>query len=120
MLMSNACFRNPEDAERILGSYSSMLGISGDLITEVVRLRDLKMRSKTGEISGSAIFSEEFAKDYPAYKGMRFYIPIRLKSANLRDGYVSQFWIPMNPFYPKDTNTGKKAKKRDWSRGGDN
>lgn len=110
--------RNPEDASKILSNYSVMLRISEDLVTEVVRLRDLKIRSKTGEISGSAIFSEEFAKDYPAYKGIRSYISIRLKPADLRDGYVSQFWMDINPFYPKDTNTGKKAIKRDWSRGG--
>lgn len=112
--------RNPEDAAKILSNYSRMLHISEDLLKEVIKLRELKIRSKTGEISGSAMFNEEFAKDYPDYKGIRFDIPIRLKPADLRDGYVAQFWIPMNPFYPKDANTGQKAKKRDLSRGGDN
>ena len=109
--------KNPEDASRILSNYSRMLYISEDLLREVIELRELKNRSKTGEIKGRAMFNEEFAKDYPDYKGIRFHIPIRLKPADLRDGYVSQFWMDINPFYPKDANTGQKAKKRDWSRG---
>ena len=108
--------RTSEDAAKILNNYSSMLDISSRVVKEVIELRQLKTLSKTGEISGEAILTDEFAKDYPAYKGHQYHIPVRLKPEYIRDGYVSQFWIPINPFYPKDANTGRKAKKRDISR----
>ncbi|MYI93838.1 hypothetical protein F4083_05880 [Candidatus Poribacteria bacterium] len=101
-----------EDAAKILSNYSTMLDISSRLLTEVIKLRQLKTLSKTGEIGGEAILSNEFTIDYPVYKGHQYHFPIRLKPEYVSNGYVSQFWIPMNPFYPKDANTGKKAKKR--------
>ena len=106
--------KNSKDAEKILSNYSQMEYISQNLIEEIVRLRELKSLSKTGKITGNVMLTKEFTKDFP--KQPRFHIPIRLKPEYIRDGYVSQFWLNWNLFYPNAPDTGKKAKKRDLSK----
>ena len=106
--------KNSTDARKILSNFSQMEYLSQDLFQEVLRLRELKSHSKTGEITGNVMFTEEFAKDFP--KQPRFQNAVRFKSEYISDGYISQFWLNRNPFYPNDPDTGKKAKKRDWSK----
>ena len=81
--------------------------ISQDLIKEILRLRELKSLSKTGKITGDLMFTEEFTKDFP--KQPRFQNTVRFKPEYIRDGYISQFWLNRNPFYPHDPDTGKKG-----------
>ena len=64
--------KNSEDAEKILRNYSQMEYISRDLLEEVMTLRELKSRSKVGEISGTVMFTEEFAKDFPEKQDLTF------------------------------------------------
>ncbi len=106
--------KNAKDAEKILSNYSQMEYISQDLIKEILRLRELKSLSKTGKITGNLMFTEEFTKDFP--KQPRFQNPVRFKPEYIRDGYISQFWLNRNLFYPNDPDTGKKVKKRDLSK----
>lgn len=103
--------RNSEDAAKILSNYSSMMRISNELLMEVIQLRQLKTKSETGEISGEAMFSEEFGKDYPDYKESRFHFQVRIKPQYIQGQYVTQIWLSGNPFYPMDTNTGRKVTK---------
>ena len=105
--------KNSKDAGKILSNYSQMEYISQSLFEEVMRLRELKSLSKTGKIRGTVMFTKEFTEDFP--KQPRSQISVRLKPKYIRDGYVSQFWLDRNAFYPNDPDTGKKAKKRDLS-----
>ena len=105
--------KNSKDAEKILSKYSQMEYISQDLFQEVMRLRELKSLSKTGKIKGTVMFTEEFIEDFP--KQPRFQISVRFKPGYIKNGYVSQFWLDRNPFYPNDPDTGRRAKKRDLS-----
>ena len=105
--------KNSEDAKKILSYFSQMDYISQKLFEEVMRLRELKSLSKTGKISGSVFFNKEFAEDYPEQP--QFHISVRLKPEYIQDGYISQFWLSQNPFYPNDPNTGKKVEKRNLS-----
>ena len=106
--------KNSKDAEKVLSNYSQMDYISRDLFEEVIRLHELKSLSKTGKITGNVMFTKEFTKDFP--KQPQFQNPVRFKPEYIRDGYISQFWLSRNPFYPNDPDTGKKAKKRDFSK----
>ena len=101
--------KNSTDAGKILSNFSQMEYISQDLFQEVLRLRELKSLSKTGEITGNVLFTEEFSKDFP--KQPRWQNTVRFKSEYIRDGYISQFWLSRNPFYPNDPDTGKELKK---------
>lgn len=105
--------KNSEDSEGVLWHYALMLEINRLLSEEIQELRELKSLSKTGKIIGSVTFTNEFAEDFPEQS--QFDASIRLKPEYIRDGYISQFWITGNPFYPNDSNTGRKAKKRDLS-----
>ena len=109
--------KNSTDAGKILSNFSQMEYISQDLFQEVRRLRELKSLSKTGTITGDVLFTEEFAKDFP--KQSRLQGTVRFKPEYIRDGYISQFWLSWNLFYPNDPDTGKKAKKRDLSKADD-
>ena len=103
--------KNSNEAAQILANYASMVDIDTSLLKETIQLRELKSLSKTGEIRGTVMFTNEFAEDFP--KSPRFHNSIRLKPVYIRDSrYVSQFWIGQNLFYPNDPDTGKKAKKR--------
>ena len=106
--------KNSKDAEKILSNYSQMEYISRDLFQEVMRLCELKSLSKTGKIRGTVMFTKEFIEDFP--KQPRFQNSVRFKPEYIRNGYISQFWLGWNPFYPNDPDTGKKAKKRDFSK----
>lgn len=106
--------KSSTDAGKILSNLSQMEYISRDLLQEVLRLRELKSHSKTGKIMGDVQFTEEFAKDFP--KQPRLQGTVRFKPEYIRDGYISQFWLSWNLFYPNDPDTGKKAKKRDLSK----
>ncbi|MDE0467246.1 MAG: hypothetical protein OYL97_09325 [Candidatus Poribacteria bacterium] len=106
--------KNSKDAEKVLSNYSQMDYISRDLFEEVIRLRELRSLSKTGKITGNVMLTQEFTKDFP--KQSQFQNPVRFKPEYIRDGYISQFWLSRNPFYPNDPDTGKKAKKRDFSK----
>ena len=107
--------KNSDEAGQILANYATMVDINSGLLIETIQLRELKSLSKTGEIRGNVMFSNEFAEDFPEQP--RFHISIRLKPKYIRDSkYVSQFWLSWNLFYPNDPDTGKKAKKRNLSR----
>ena len=105
--------KNSEGSEEVLRHYALMLEISRLLSEEIQELRELKSLSKTGKIIGSVTFTNEFAEDFPEQS--QFDASIRLKPEYIRDGCISQLWIAGNPFHPNDSNTGRKAKKRDLS-----
>ena len=102
--------KSSEDSENILNHYAIMLEIYPRLVEEISELRELKSLSKTGKIIGNVTFTNEFTEDFPEQSQLD--TSIRLKPEYIRDGYVSQFWIAGNPFYPNDSNTGRKVKKR--------
>ena len=106
--------KNSKDAGKILSNYSQMEHIYRDLFQEIMGLRELKSFSKTGKITGTVMFTEEFTEDFP--KQPRFHVPIRLRPEYVRNGYVSKFWLNWNLFHPNDPDTGKKAKKCDLSK----